>query len=64
MKLYKVPNNTKIRLLEDGQVPPAAPQLYKGDELLFCKIDGAHSVCYKGKQLVHLAAWSEVEIIK
>lgn len=54
MKLYNVPRNTKIRVLDDPNQP----------ELLFEHIDGMYSVCYNSKnELVILAAWTQVEII-
>ena len=32
---------------------------------LFKKIDGMYSVCYdKDEQLIHLAAWTEVQIVR
>jgi hypothetical protein len=49
MKLYEVPRNSWVKF---------------NDELyLFHKIDGMYSVCYRQGQVVHLAAWSEVEFI-
>jgi hypothetical protein len=49
MKLYEVPRNSWIKF-EDA--------LY-----LFHKIDGMYSVCSHQGQIVHLAAWCEVEFI-
>ena len=64
MKLYEVPRNTGIRVLEEGTVPPAAPAIHKGDILRFHEIDGMYSVCYRGEERVYLAAYTEVEIIE
>lgn len=51
MKLYEVPRNTRIKV-EDL-------------ELNFHRIDGAYSYCTTDKgETVHLAAWTEVEIVK
>ena len=51
MKLYEVPRNTRIKV-EDL-------------ELNFHRIDGAYSYCTTDdNEIVHLAAWTEVEIVK
>ena len=51
MKLYEVPPNSKIKI---------------GDNILdFKHIDGMYSLCYtQGGEPVHLACWTEVEIIE
>lgn len=49
--LYLVPRNTYIR-------PEGGP------DLLFMHVDGMYSLCYTdSKSPVHLAAWTEVEIL-
>lgn len=64
MKLYEVPNNTKIRVVSDVKVPPCAPQISNGDVLKFHHIDGMYSYCTNiNKEVVHLVAWAEVEIV-
>lgn len=64
MKLYDVPDNSKIRLIVDGDVPPAAPELKKNDVLTFSHIDGMYSLCFDSEgNPVHLIATAEVEII-
>jgi hypothetical protein len=51
MKLYDVPRNTRIRI-EDL-------------ELMFHHIDGMYSLCQTDDgETVHLAAWTEVEVVK
>ena len=51
MKLYDVPRNTRIKV-EDL-------------ELMFHHIDGMYSFCQTDDgETVHLAAWTEVEIVK
>ena len=51
MKLYDVPRNTRIKV-EDL-------------ELNFHRIDGAYSICKTDDgETVHLAAWTEVEVVK
>lgn len=52
MKLYQVPRNTLIRIVETGE------------QLRFCHIDGMYSLCYdQADNPVHLQAWTEVEIV-
>jgi hypothetical protein len=51
MKLYDVPRNTRIKV-EDL-------------ELMFSHIDGMYSLCHDNNgNPVHLAAWTEVEIVE
>jgi hypothetical protein len=53
MKLYDVPRNTTVRVVDTGLV------------LDFVSIDGMYSKCYdKDNNIVHPAAWTEVEIVK
>ena len=62
MKLYNVPNNTYIRLLQEGICPPDCNKEQKDTVLLFNHIDGMYSVCKdKYNNIVHLVAWTEVE---
>ena len=65
MKLHEVPNNTKIRVLGEVKIQPAAPYINEGDILTFHHIDGMYSYCTdKDGNVVYLAAWAEVEIAK
>lgn len=65
MKLYDVPCNTIVRVLEFSEGPPGAPTVEKGEVVKFKHIDGMYSYCVNsGGELVHLKAWAEVEIIK
>lgn len=51
MKLYNVPRKSYVKT-EDGEI------------LFFDHIDGMYSYCLdKDKNVVHLAAWTEVEIV-
>ena len=64
MKLYEVPRNTKVRILDEmPKSPPGAVEIKKWDVLDFHHIDGMYSCCYKDGEICHLAAWTEVEII-
>ena len=64
MKLYDVPNNSRIKIIDDIKVPPSAPKLTEGQELNFRSIDGMYSYCTTDSgDVVHLAAWAEVEIV-
>jgi hypothetical protein len=63
-KLYDVPNNSKIRVIEDIKIPPAAPEIQENEELTFLHTDGMYSLCKNSKgEFCHLVAWAEVEII-
>lgn len=65
MKLYDVPNGSHIIVTEDAQIPPAAPNAEAGTQLFFDHIDGMYSYCTDSHgQVYHLAAWTEVEIVK
>lgn len=65
MKLYDVNRNTKIRLLEDARVPVGHRPVLEGEIIDFDHIDGMYSL---GKdengQFVHIAAFTEVEVIE
>lgn len=61
-ELYNVKNGTKVKVLEDIQVPPGAPEIKKGDVIFFSHIDGMYSLCFDNNDNpIHLAAWSLVE---
>jgi hypothetical protein len=64
MKLHEVPRNSRIRVISNTKVPPGAPEIKVEQELNFSHIDGMYSYCTTDAgQVVHIAAWSEVEII-
>jgi hypothetical protein len=53
MKLYEVPRKTNVKTKD-------------GEEFFFDHVDGMYSYCLtkeKPRQVVHLPAWEEVEII-
>lgn len=65
MKLYQVPRNTKVRLVSAGPRPPASIAPVVGEEYMFKHCDGMYSLCYDSKaNMVHLPAWSEVEVVE
>jgi hypothetical protein len=65
MELYKVPRNSKIRVIGDIKTPPSSHPIEVDDILEFSHIDGMYSYCKNSKgEVVHLAAWTEVEIIE
>ena len=65
MKLYNVPNKTWVKVLEDAKVPPVAPKVKQETIIFFDHIDGMYSYCLtESEEVVHLAAWTEVEIIE
>jgi len=64
MKLYDCKNNTKVKLLTDAIIPPAHRELKKGEILQFVHIDGMYSYCLdKRNNIVHPAAWTDVEVV-
>ena len=65
MKLYDVPNNSKIKVLGDIKIPPAAQNIEEQEVLNFSHVDGMYSYCTNSNnEVVHLAAWAEVEIVE
>lgn len=69
MKLYEVPRETKVRVLEDGDGPMGSLAVKKGDIVFFNHVDGMYSSCRLDSgegpvRHVHLKAWTEVEIVK
>ena len=64
MQLHSVPRNSRIKVIVEDKVPPAAPQINEGEELNFHRIDGMYSYCTRDNgEVVHLVAWTEVEIL-
>jgi|TARA_R110000751_G_scaffold69818_1_gene141661 hypothetical protein len=64
MELYNVPRNSRIKVIVNPIIPPSAPQVTKYEELNFSHVDGMYSYCTRDSgEVVHLSAWSEVEII-
>ncbi len=65
MKLYDVPEHSKIKIIDEKiNNPPASLMQKSGDLLDFQHIDGMYSLCYdKEQNPVHIAAWTEVEIV-
>ena len=62
MKLYDLKEGDKFRIIdEDAKVPPGAPQAESKKVYWFGHIDGMYSFCKDGKDIVHFAAWTEVE---
>jgi hypothetical protein len=65
MKLYDVPRNTKIRVMEDAKIPPAHRDIDEDEILMFHHVDGMYSLCSDSQgNAVHIAAWTEVEIVQ
>ncbi len=61
MKLYELEHGDKFRLLSDAVVPPDAKEQLDGI-MKFGHIDGMYSYCLDSEgEIVHPAAWSEVE---
>lgn len=65
MELYKVPRNSRIKVVGDIKVPPASPMVEEEEILNFRSIDGMYSYCTRDDgEVVHLAAWTDVEIVE
>ena len=66
MKLYNVERGSKIKVLEEyANIPPAAAGVAKNEVLRFSHLDGMYSLCYtEDGEIVHIAAWTEVEILE
>ena len=65
MKLYDVPNGSKIITLKKPEIPPASKPVFKGDALEFVRIDGMYGKCWDiDGEAVYIAAWTEVEVVK
>lgn len=65
MKLYDVKHNSKVRLksTESGPVASIDPEV--GEVYTFHHIDGMYSYCKDPQgNVVHLPAWSDVEVVK
>jgi hypothetical protein len=64
MELYKVPRSSRIKVVRDIKVPPASPIVEEEEILNFSHVDGMYSYCTRDNgEVVHLAAWTEVEIV-
>lgn len=62
MKLYDVPRKTWVKIVGETKVPPAGIIADKGERIFFDHIDGMYSYCTdEAGEIVHLAAWTEVE---
>lgn len=65
MKLYDVPRETFVRVLEDVRVPVGCDPIKKGTIIFFDHIDGMYSFCMDSKKenICHLEASTDVEIV-
>ena len=64
MQLHEVPRGSKIKVKSDNKVPPGAPEIKEEQILIFNNIDGMYSHCFDlNGNVVHLAAWAEVELV-
>jgi hypothetical protein len=53
-----------VKVIAGIKVPPSSPVIEKAEELNFSHVDGMYSYCTRDNgEVVHLAAWTEVEII-
>jgi hypothetical protein len=67
MELYKLrpTRGDKLRIIGNTTIPPAAPLVGNGDEILFGNLDGMYANCTRVSdgQRVYVAAWTEVEVV-
>jgi len=66
MKLYDVPGNSFVRILDENtKVPIVSKETPNGTILKFHHVDGMYSYCRtKDGNVIHPAAWTEVEIVE
>jgi hypothetical protein len=64
MKLYNVPNNTKIKVIKNIHTPPLSLPIGKDEILFFSHTDGFYSLCINADgEHVYLSACADVKII-
>ena len=64
-KLYELHRNTHFKLVGESATPPGGAESTQGATYLLKHIDGMYSYCLDSMgNVVHLAAWSEVEEVK
>jgi len=64
MKAYDIEYGTKVRLLEDAKIPPAAIPVNKGDIITICDLDGMYCNGYNADgDRIYIAAYTEVELL-
>lgn len=64
MIIDDAPRNSKVKLLEEPKIPPAALQPKKDDILTFIRPDGMYAVCKDiADETVYVALWTEVLIV-
>lgn len=62
MKLYDLKRGDLFRIVDENtKVPVAAPEPDITKTYWFGNIDGMFSYCKDGEEIVHFAAWTEVE---
>ena len=65
MELHKAPARTWVRILGDNMNPPARTTTEIGDIIWFNHLDGMYSYCLTEQgDVVHLVAWTNVEVIE
>ena len=64
-ELYNLKRGDKFIVTDaDARVPVASPKAEAGKVYLFGHIDGMYSYCKDGDDVVHFAAWTEVERVE
>ena len=61
MKLYELERGSYFRILEDGHIPPDAPEVNMDEVYKLKNLDGLYSYCLDSQgNVVHIAAYAEV----
>ncbi len=64
MELYNLKRNDMFKLVDDNlKMPICSPEPDYNKIYQFKHIDGMYSYCKDGDDVVHFAAWTEVEIV-
>ena len=64
MKLHDCPRDCFVRILKPEEPPPGMVGFTAGEIIWFGQIDGMYSYCKDSENnVVHLKAWTEVEIL-
>lgn len=65
MKLYDLKHGDKFRIIDDNPKVPVASAEADCDKVYwFGNVDGMYSFCKDGDDVVHFAAWTEVERVE
>lgn len=64
MKLYQVPNNTWVKLIDDAKAPAGARPAKAEEEIFFYHLDGMYSFCKdREENVMYIPSWQEVQLL-